>query len=111
MVGCIATVKSVTETAVQALKACREANYEWYVGIVCEDQTATQHLANLEYTNSCTPDTVYAYTSGDAENDAAATDNSVSVKAKINCIAVALACFQQSIPTLWLRLSEMLWLL
>lgn len=82
MVGCIATVKSVTETAVQALKACREANYEWYVGIVCEDQTATQHLANLEYTNSCTPDTVYAYTSGDAENDAAATDNSVFVKAK-----------------------------
>ena len=36
MVGCIATVKSVTETAVQALKACREANYEWYVGIVCD---------------------------------------------------------------------------
>lgn len=82
MIGTLAVDEDVAETGVQALQACREADFEWYVGVICEDQTPEQHLANLEYTNACTPDTVYAYTSADEVNDPAASDESVFVKAK-----------------------------
>lgn len=82
MIGTLGVTEEVAETGVQALQACREADFEWYVGVICDDQTPEQHLANLEYTNACTPDTVYAYTSSDTTNDPAGTDLSIFTKTK-----------------------------
>ena len=77
---CIGT-QDIGETMVQAITACREANYDWYVVVPCTDLTVQQHLDCMAYTNACNPDTVYAFTSKAAE-DLQGADGSIFKKAK-----------------------------
>lgn len=77
---CIGT-QDANETMLQAITACREANYDWYVVVPCAELTVQQHLDNMAYTNACTPDTVYAFTSKAAE-DLQGGDGSIFKKAK-----------------------------
>lgn len=53
------------ETPVAAFQACREADGEWYAGIICADVTDDQLLAVAEYVESVNPTTVLAYTTSD----------------------------------------------
>lgn len=77
---CIGT-QDANETMLQAITACREAHYDWYVVVPCDELTVQQHLDNMAYTNACTPDTVYAFTSKAAE-DLQGGDGSIFKKAK-----------------------------
>lgn len=77
---CIGT-QDANETMLQAITACREANYDWYVLVPCAELTVQQHLDNMAYTNACTPDTVYAFTSKAAE-DLQGGDGSIFKRAK-----------------------------
>lgn len=77
---CIGT-QDANETMLQAITACREAHYDWYVVVPCAELTVQQHLDNMAYTNACTPDTVYAFTSKAAE-DLQGGDGSIFKKAK-----------------------------
>lgn len=77
---CIGT-QDANETMLQAITACREANYDWYVVVPCAELTVSQHLDNMSYTNACSPDTVYAFTSKAAE-DLQGGDGSIFKKAK-----------------------------
>jgi putative bacteriophage protein len=77
---CIGT-QDANETMLQAITACREAHYDWYVVVPCAELTVQQHLDNMAYTNACTPDTVYAFTSEAAE-DLQGGDGSIFKKAK-----------------------------
>ena len=77
---CIGT-QDANETMLQAITACREANYDWYVVVPCAELTVSQHLDNMAYTNACSPDTVYAFTSKAAE-DLQGGDGSIFKKAK-----------------------------
>lgn len=56
----------LAEEPVKTLQACREADGEWYVGIYCGDMTDTQLLACAEYTEAITPNSVFAFTTDDA---------------------------------------------
>lgn len=60
--------KDSAETALQAVQACRAANSDWYVCVVCADLTADQHVEIATYINSCTPDSIYAYTVAAADD-------------------------------------------
>lgn len=53
---------SKKETPVETITACRSANYEWYVVNYCGDLTDKEILDIAEYTEACTPSTVFAYT-------------------------------------------------
>ncbi|MGP1365882.1 MAG: DUF3383 family protein [Schwartzia sp. (in: firmicutes)] len=53
------------ETPMETMQACRQANYEWYVGIYCGDMTDDQIEEVAQYVESATPDTVFAYTTED----------------------------------------------
>ncbi|MDU4960196.1 MAG: DUF3383 family protein [Sporomusaceae bacterium] len=72
-IGCIGTVtediegEPVTrsETPVETVRACREANGEWYVGVYCADATKDEHLAIAEYIEAIKPNTLYVYTTSD----------------------------------------------
>ena len=77
---CIGT-QDANETMLQAITACREAHYDWYVVVPCAELTVQQHMDNMAYTNACTPDTVYAFTSKAAE-DLRGGDGSIFKKAK-----------------------------
>lgn len=77
---CIGT-QDANETMLQAITACREAHYDWYVVVPCAELTVQQHMDNMAYTNACTPDTVYAFTSKAAE-DLLGGDGSIFKKAK-----------------------------
>lgn len=77
---CIGT-QDANETMLQAITACREAHYDWYVVVPCAELTVQQHLDNMAYTNACTPDTVYAFTSKAAE-DLQGGDGSIFKNAK-----------------------------
>lgn len=77
---CIGT-QDANETMLQAITACREAHYDWYVVVPCAELTVQQHLDNMAYTNACNPDTVYAFTSKAAE-DLQGGDGSIFKKAK-----------------------------
>jgi hypothetical protein len=57
---------TAAETCVEALEACRNANFEWYVGI-CLNAVYADHIACAAYVESCTPATIYAYTTSDAD--------------------------------------------
>lgn len=73
-IGCIGkvTISGETpntrkETPVETFAACREANGEWYVGIYCAAITKTDHLAIAEYIEAIKPNSLYAYTTSDAD--------------------------------------------
>lgn len=57
---------SPTETAVQAVTACREANTEWYACTVCGVAKA-DILAIAAYIDSCEPVSTYFATTGDSD--------------------------------------------
>lgn len=73
-IGCIGTVTvegetptTRPETPVETIQACREANGEWYVGIYCATATKADHLAIAEYMEAIKPNSLYAYTTSDAD--------------------------------------------
>lgn len=73
-IGCIGSVKLEGETAttrvetpVETFQACRDANGEWYVGIYCSEITKDEHLAVAEYIEAIKPNSLYAYTTSDAD--------------------------------------------
>ena len=53
------------ESCLQAIEACRAANSEWYIGIVC-DAAQADHEAIAAWTETVTPATIYAFTTQDA---------------------------------------------
>ncbi len=56
---------AVKETPAETYQACREADSEWVVGIYCDALTNEQIEAVAQYNESCTPDTIFAYTTSD----------------------------------------------
>jgi hypothetical protein len=52
------------ETFVEALQACREVNYEWYVGI-CLGANYDDHVACSAYLETATPSSIYAFVTDD----------------------------------------------
>lgn len=60
--GTATTSGSRTETPLEAFTAARQADGEWYVGILCTSLTDEQVLEVANYTESCTPDSVFAFT-------------------------------------------------
>lgn len=54
------------ETPVESFTACRQADGEWYVGMYCGALTDAQILEIAAYTESCTPDSVFAFTTAEA---------------------------------------------
>lgn len=75
-VGCIAHIEENDENATPAPRlekpeetfaACRDVDGEWYVGIYCADATKEEHLACAEYFESMKPNSLYAYTTSDAD--------------------------------------------
>lgn len=57
--------KANSETAVQAMTECREANSEWYIGYVC-GVTKDEIVEVAKYIDSATPPCIYAYTTEDS---------------------------------------------
>lgn len=58
--------KESTESFVEALQACREANSEWYIA-VCLSATYADHIACAAYLETAVPSSVYAYNTSDAD--------------------------------------------
>jgi hypothetical protein len=54
------------ETPAETFTACRQADGEWYVGILCKTMTDEQILEVAQYVESCTPDSVFAFTTDEA---------------------------------------------
>lgn len=54
------------ETCVEALQACREINFEWYIAI-CLAAVYADHIACAAYIESATPSSIYAFTTSDAD--------------------------------------------
>lgn len=54
------------ETAVQALTACRTANYEWYAAYVC-NATKAEILLLAAYVETAQPSTILFYTTADSD--------------------------------------------
>lgn len=71
MIGKIGSISdggtSRTETPLETFTACRAANGEWYIGVYCGTATNDQHLAVAEYFQTATPESLYAYTTSDAD--------------------------------------------
>lgn len=55
------------ETPLETIQACRGANGEWYVGVYCAAATKADHLAIAEYIEATKPNSLYAYTTSDAD--------------------------------------------
>lgn len=75
-IGCIGTVTETpeegdpvtrSETPVETIQACREANGEWYIGVYCATATKADHLAIAEYIEAAKPNSQYAFTTSDAD--------------------------------------------
>jgi hypothetical protein len=67
-------VQGASETAVQAVTACRQANSEWYICTVCGAEKA-DIIAVANYIEGCYPDSLYCYTTSDSEVLAGTTGN------------------------------------
>jgi hypothetical protein len=57
---------SPNETCLQALQACRTANFQWYIAIVLNAVKA-DHIAIAGYIETATPSSLYAFTTSDAD--------------------------------------------
>ncbi len=64
--GTATTSESRAETPLETFTACRQADGEWYVGIYCKSITDAQILEVAQYAESCTPDTIFAFTTSDS---------------------------------------------
>ena len=96
------------EKPLDALKACREINSDWYVGYICADLQASQIAELAEYIEAVTPDSVLAYTTSDASVKAQ-SDDSVGVMLKNKKFRRPLVNSRLSIRTLFWALSGMRW--
>jgi hypothetical protein len=54
-----------SESFLDALTACRQADPDWYVG-VCLGAAYADHIECAQYAESCSPPSLYAYTTDDA---------------------------------------------
>ena len=63
--GTATTSSTRSETPLEAYTACRQADGEWYVGIICTTLTDEQILEVAAYNESCTPDSVFAFTTAE----------------------------------------------
>lgn len=54
------------ETPLETFTACRSANGEWYVGLYCAAMTDADILDIAQYTESCQPDSMFAFTTDEA---------------------------------------------
>lgn len=54
------------ETPLQAITACRLANYDWYIG-VCLDAVTADHKAIAAWAETASPSSIYAFTSNDSD--------------------------------------------
>lgn len=54
------------ETCVEAVTACRLANYDWYI-CMCLDAVTADHKAIATYIETCVPTSIYAFTTGEAD--------------------------------------------
>ncbi len=64
--GFTVDISVIGETPLQAITACRAKNADWYVG-VCLQAVKADHIAIAAWAQSVKPDTVYAYTTSDAD--------------------------------------------
>ena len=58
----------IKESPVETLKACREADGEWYIGIYCANATDDEILSCAEYNEATTPTSIFAYTTNSDKN-------------------------------------------
>ncbi len=65
--GVVVQSETRSETPLEAFTACRQADGEWYIGVICADMTDTQILEVAQYTESCTPDSMFAFTTAEPE--------------------------------------------
>lgn len=63
--GCTIDITAIGETPVDAVRACRGKNNDWYIAI-CPGATKAEHLAIAAYVEAATPTTRYFYTTDDA---------------------------------------------
>ena len=64
--GTATTSGNRTETPLEAYTACRQADGEWYVGNICTTLTDEQILEVAAYNESCTPDSMFVFTTQEA---------------------------------------------
>lgn len=55
-----------TETPLETYTACRQDDSEWYVGIYCNTMTDSDILEIAQYNESCTPDSLFAFTTNES---------------------------------------------
>lgn len=60
------TSTSPAETCLEAIVACRDANFDWYIG-VCLNAVKADHEDIALWTESASPSTVYFYTTSDSD--------------------------------------------
>ena len=63
--GTATTSGTRAETPLETYTACRQADGEWFVGIMCMELTDEQILEIAAYNESCTPDSVFAFTTSE----------------------------------------------
>lgn len=61
-IGKIMTTEDKTETPLETLQACRQANSEWYPVNYCGDLTDEQILAIADYVEAAKPTTLFTFT-------------------------------------------------
>jgi hypothetical protein len=54
------------ESCLEALQECRDANFDWYIGI-CLNAEKEDHQAIAEWVESAVPSTLYAFTTADED--------------------------------------------
>lgn len=54
-----------TESPMESIRACREADGEWYIANYCGDLTHEQILDIMEYVEAVTPSTVFVFTNSE----------------------------------------------
>jgi hypothetical protein len=57
---------SPAETCLYALQQCRDANFDWYIGI-CLEAEKEDHIDIAAWVEAASPSTIYAYTTSDSD--------------------------------------------
>lgn len=76
--GATVNITAIGETAVQAAQACRAANFEWY-SLQVLGAAKAEHLLLAAWAEAASPDSVYAYTTQDADVITNATTDVMSL--------------------------------
>ncbi len=64
--GATLNITAVGESFLEAVESCRNMNFDWYVAI-CPEAAKSDHLAIAGYIESASPDSLYAFTTTDAD--------------------------------------------